>query len=65
MDQNRDHQFAFRKSSYSATRNDCVEVGEAPGVAAVRDTKDRDAGHLAFPAAEWAAFVEGLKAGDV
>lgn len=55
----------FRKSSYSATRNDCVEVAEAPGAAAIRDTKDRAAGHLEFPASEWAAFVEELKHSDV
>lgn len=47
----------FRKSSYSATQNDCVEVADLPAGAAVRDTKNRAAGHLAFDAREWEAFL--------
>lgn len=48
----------FRKSSYSSARGqDCVEVADALGASAVRDTRNREAGHLAFPSAEWAAMV--------
>lgn len=55
MNQNND--LTFRKSSYSATANDCVEVADVPGMSAVRDTQNRDAGHLEFPAGEWKAFL--------
>lgn len=48
----------FRKSSYSSARGqDCVEVADALGASAVRDTQNREAGHLAFPSSEWAALL--------
>lgn len=47
----------FRKSSYSATQNDCVEIADAPNMHAVRDTKNREAGYLAFAHREWGAFL--------
>lgn len=50
----------WRTSSYTQQQN-CVEVAEAPGRAAVRDSKHPDAGHLEFGAAEWRAFVEAVK----
>ncbi|QVQ52801.1 DUF397 domain-containing protein [Spiractinospora alimapuensis] len=56
---------AFRKSSYSATANTCVEVAELPTGAAVRDSKHPDAGHLAFTAREWGAFLTDLRAGEL
>ncbi|MFL1382109.1 MULTISPECIES: DUF397 domain-containing protein [unclassified Nocardiopsis] len=52
----------FRKSSYSATANDCVEVADlSTGGAAVRDTQNRAAGHITFPATEWAALLDVLR----
>ncbi|GAB3441312.1 hypothetical protein GCM10027570_07430 [Streptomonospora sediminis] len=65
MYRNQPHQLTFHKSSYSATRNECVEVAEAPGGAAVRDTQHRAAGHLEFPTTEWSAFLQELKTGGV
>lgn len=54
----------WRKSSYSALQ-DCVEVRHAPdGHVEMRDTKDRDAGALAFSESEFAAFLAGIKAGE-
>lgn len=47
----------FRKSSHSGTGNDCVEVADLPGASAVRDTQNRQAGHLLFPGAEWTALL--------
>jgi len=47
----------FAKSSYSGHGQDCVEVGAPPYGAAIRDSKHRDAGHLPFPASEWASFL--------
>ncbi|MBB6170229.1 hypothetical protein HNR23_000289 [Nocardiopsis mwathae] len=52
----------FRKSSYSGNRQDCVEVARHTAIgAAMRDTKNRGLGHIEFPAAEWAAFIEAAK----
>ena len=57
MYQNQNQNLTFRKSSYSATANDCVEVADTGTGTAVRDTKNRSAGHLSFDAHEWEAFL--------
>lgn len=59
QDQN-DEQLSFHKASYSATNNDCVEVAETEGGAAMRDTKNRAQGHLMFTPTEWAAFMSTM-----
>ncbi|WP_017585463.1 DUF397 domain-containing protein [Nocardiopsis ganjiahuensis] len=52
------HELQFRKSSYSGARTqDCVEVADLPAGAAVRDTQNRELGHLTFGSAEWAALL--------
>ncbi|MDA2815277.1 DUF397 domain-containing protein [Nocardiopsis sp. RSe5-2] len=56
------HPLKYRKSSYSGGQTqDCVEVADAPSAAAVRDSKNPDRGHLLFPCAEWAAFLDDVK----
>ncbi|MEU3020538.1 MULTISPECIES: DUF397 domain-containing protein [unclassified Nocardiopsis] len=47
----------FRKSSYSGTGNDCVEVADLPTGAAVRDTRHRHLSTLTFPPTEWSALL--------
>ncbi|MFE1170670.1 DUF397 domain-containing protein [Nocardiopsis sp. NPDC058789] len=48
----------FRKSSFSGARTEnCVEVADAPGMSAVRDTQNRDLGTLTFPSHEWSALL--------
>ena len=48
----------FHKSSYSgSTTQNCVEVAEYFEGAAVRDTQNREQGHLSFPSAEWHALL--------
>ena len=47
----------FHKSSYSANESACVEVSEGTHTC-VRDTQNREAGHLVFPAAEWSTLLE-------
>ncbi|MFI5608721.1 DUF397 domain-containing protein [Amycolatopsis sp. NPDC051903] len=42
----------WHKSSYSPNGDDCVEVATGSEVL-VRDTKDREAGHLTVPAVAW------------
>ncbi|MFV2198227.1 DUF397 domain-containing protein [Nocardiopsis sp. LOL_012] len=49
----------FRKSSYSGGQTqDCVEVADFPGGSALRDTKHREAGYLAFGSDEWDALLK-------
>ncbi|MDT0328030.1 DUF397 domain-containing protein [Nocardiopsis lambiniae] len=56
------HDLIFRKSSYSGARTEnCVEVADLPGGAAVRDTQNREAGHLAFCLREWTALIDTLR----
>jgi hypothetical protein len=50
----------WRKSSFSATGNNCVEVASASGVA-VRDTTDRQGPALGFGAAAWAEFLGAIR----
>ena len=58
----RSHPDNWRKSSYSGTGNACVEVGRVDDGAAVRDTKDRDAGFIAATSGQWQAFLAAVKA---
>ncbi|GAA1109824.1 DUF397 domain-containing protein [Nocardiopsis exhalans] len=57
-----DRDFVFRKASYSTSHGqDCVEVGDLPGVSAVRDTRHRELGALLFPSGEWSGLVAAAK----
>ncbi|QUH00480.1 DUF397 domain-containing protein [Saccharopolyspora erythraea] len=58
-----DHPVNWRKSSRSATGNACVEVGRVGGGAAVRDTKNRAAGHLTATNDQWQSFLAAIKTG--
>ncbi|MCP2260603.1 protein of unknown function (DUF397) [Streptoalloteichus tenebrarius] len=53
----------WRKSSYSGTQTDCVEVAAvSPGVA-VRDSKNPGGPVLLFERAGFASFVDRVKSG--
>ncbi|WP_436890555.1 DUF397 domain-containing protein [Nocardiopsis dassonvillei] len=53
---------AFREPSYSANASGCAEAANpSTHGAAVRDTQNRAAGHLPFPAPEWAALLNVLR----
>ncbi|WP_199515960.1 DUF397 domain-containing protein [Nucisporomicrobium flavum] len=57
----------FRKSSYSNGNggSNCVEVAlQGAGGVAVRDSKNPHDATLLFTAAEWDAFVAGVKDGE-
>lgn len=55
----------WRKSSYSAGENNCVEIADLPGGGrAVRDSKHPKREPLRFTAGEWAAFRRGVIAGE-
>jgi len=55
----------WRKSSYSGSSGDCVEVAQLSGGAAVRDSKDQQGPSLRFTAVEWCAFIGAIKAGRI
>lgn len=54
---------AWRTSRRSGSNNNCVEVAGLPGVVAVRDSKNREAGALVFGSAAWRRAVAAVKAG--
>lgn len=49
---------AWRKASYSGDQGACVEVGPAPAHVGIRDTKNREQGHLTVSRAAWRHFVQ-------
>lgn len=53
--------FGWYKSSYSANGGNCVEVREGVSGTDVRDTQNREAGHLSFTGDEWSALLRGLR----
>jgi hypothetical protein len=53
----------WRKSSRSGAGNDCVELVVARIGAAVRDSKNPEAGHVAFVGTGWDAFLGAVKEG--
>lgn len=56
----------WRKSKRSnGSGGDCLEVADLPGGArAVRDSKHPTGPLLTVTAAEWVAFIAGLRAGE-
>ncbi|WP_248960515.1 DUF397 domain-containing protein [Sphaerisporangium perillae] len=56
----------WRKSRYSADQGECIEVASnLPGLRAVRDSKNRAAPALVVSPDEWAAFLSGVKRGEI
>ncbi|WP_435208253.1 DUF397 domain-containing protein [Streptomyces sp. bgisy034] len=56
----------FRKSTYSGTQSNCVEVAPtSTGGRAVRDSKDLHGPHLHVTRAGWHAFLTGAKDGSL
>jgi hypothetical protein len=54
--------FQYRKATYSTAHGqDCVEIGDLPGVSAVRDTQHRELGALLFGSGEWSRFLRTAK----
>jgi hypothetical protein len=56
----------WRKSSYSGTTGNCVEICTSnPRIVAVRDSKDVPGPELAVSDRAWLAFVRGIKHGEL
>jgi hypothetical protein len=52
----------WRKSTYTTGRDNCVEVAAtSQGVAAVRDTKDREGPQLSFGTQDWHRFLDRVR----
>lgn len=51
----------WRKSSYSNSTANCVEVAFGGPAVAVRDSKNTAIPALTFPASAWAAFLRDLR----
>ncbi|MEV6234800.1 DUF397 domain-containing protein [Saccharopolyspora shandongensis] len=54
---------SWRKSSRSTQHETCIEVAPTAVGAAVRDSKDRDAGYFTTTGQQWRLFVTAVKAG--
>lgn len=50
----------WHKSNYSTNGGECVEVAEGQNVL-LRDTQNRELGHLAFGTDEWSSLLDALK----
>ena len=51
----------WHKSSYSGgDGGNCVEVAEG-SVTSIRDTQNRELGHLVVPAPEWTALLNAVR----
>jgi hypothetical protein len=56
----------WRKSSFSASGDNCVEVAYVPeGGHAVRDSKNPGGPMLSYTRREWRAFIAGVKNGKI
>jgi uncharacterized protein DUF397 len=54
----------WRKAQYSVANGACVEVANAGGMLAMRDSKDPDGPVLMYTPSEWRAFLDGAKKGE-
>ena len=55
------HERTWHKASYSGGSGSCVEVAEGQSTG-IRDTQNRDLGHLDVPASEWTAVLSVFRA---
>ncbi|MEB3366741.1 DUF397 domain-containing protein [Saccharopolyspora mangrovi] len=53
----------WRKSTHSGQQVSCVEVGSVGSGAAVRDSKNLDAGYFTTTSRQWRLFVDAVKSG--
>ncbi|GAA1114736.1 DUF397 domain-containing protein [Nocardiopsis metallicus] len=52
----------WHKASYSSGSGSCVEVAEGLATG-IRDTQNRNLGHLDVPATEWSALIKTVTRG--
>ena len=57
---------AWQTSTYSGQNGDCVEVARnLHGIVAVRDSRDRGGPVLTFSPADWGAFTDWIRVGEL
>lgn len=56
----REEQRVWHKATYSGGSGSCVEVAEGRSTS-IRDTQNRELGHLDVPAPEWGALLGALR----
>ncbi len=57
---------AWRKSTRSGQDGNCVEIAtNLSGIVAIRDSKNPHGPALTFTHSDWAAFIRGIKAGNL
>ncbi|APU15722.1 MULTISPECIES: DUF397 domain-containing protein [Actinoalloteichus] len=56
------HLTGWHKASYSGKNGGCIEVGTAPGIVGIRDTKNRNGGTLIVDSATFSTFLTQVKA---
>lgn len=56
-------ELVWRKSSHTV-RDECVEIAETGGSAAIRDSKNPSGPQLRVPTGSWQSFIAQLKAGE-
>lgn len=56
-----ERQLAWRKSSWSGTEGNCVEIALTEETAFIRDSKDRAGGTITMSAAAWSELVNSLE----
>ncbi|WP_084643526.1 DUF397 domain-containing protein [Actinoalloteichus hymeniacidonis] len=52
----------WQKSAHSGGQSQCVEVGQAPGLIGIRDTKNRTGGTLVIERGAFGIFLAAVKA---
>ena len=57
-------QLAWRKSSFSNAAGDCVEIADVADGVLIRNSKQPEAGTVAFTRRELAAWIAGCRAGE-
>ncbi|AOS66070.1 DUF397 domain-containing protein [Actinoalloteichus hymeniacidonis] len=53
--------WGWRKTARSGPEGNCVELGQAPGLVGIRDTKNRDGGTLVVDRELFGAFLAAVK----
>lgn len=56
---------SWRKSSYSGSSSNCVEVALLPNAAAIRDSKNPGGGALVLDARMWAELLSAVRSGEL
>lgn len=59
--QGRHSALAWRKSSASGESGGCVEIASNEALVLVRDSRDRSGAMIAFPSAQWSAFIRRIR----